>query len=701
MPTEKNFKAQVRHRMQETGERYTTARAALATPTRVPPAREDPLLRSLEHDPGVAWLLASDEPAVRFRTLVDVFGLAPTDARVRREREAIPEGPVVQAILDAAHGPGRWGDGPAGRKHTGTIHVLKLLTELRVPDPDGRLHAALDEVLAWCAETRTAQARSVAGRVRYHAGRDGIALDAACHLDRAPDRRARALVQSLLETQWPDGGWNCDERPTATQSSFLETVDATRALFRFAEATADGEARRAAERSTEVFRRHLIRSPRTGNLISGRILQLHWPRGYDLLWGLEAIAPSGLDDPRLDEALDVLESKRRPDGTWRASGGRAPVNPTGGPGEVVDLSDLRHRMVTLRALHVLRLAGRLGADRATLRRAARVQPRRTHRQTVAALLADAGCEREVVHTSELPKDEEGRYERLTLDDGRRVIVRAYDTSHHTANKWLAREELAHRELGRLGLPLPRVLATITGSAAAGGDPAAMLVDDPGGDLLEHVLGHEAPGEASSPALWRAVGATMRRLHDLRPDDLGPLFTRPRPGARRWEGVAGLLRRCQRLPERNAGAAPAVAELRSLRRPIHRHLEALDTGPAPCFGDRHLYPTGLLVDRTAGRWTVRAWLGWGEYAVPGDPMADVVFLERKCFELTAALPARAFYDAVGLTPDPVQRLVFGFNPFSSPANVARWKARPRQPTVVGDDEVELLRQAVDEVRAIVS
>ena len=699
MPTEKNFKAQVRTRMRETGERYTAARDALATRPSSP--RGGRAEHPLERDPGVAWLLSSDEPAVRYRTLVDVLGLSPTDPRVRTERRAIVDGPIVHAILEARHPSRGWGDGPAGRKHTGSIHVLKLLGELRVPDHDAHVAAALDEVLDWCAETRTAKARTVDGRVRYHAGREGAVLDVACHLGRAHDPRTRELVDFLLEAQWPDGGWNCDERPAARQSSFLETHDATRALFHYAAVTGDGDARGAAERSTEVFRRHLIRSPRTGNLISGRILQLHWPRGYDLLWGLEAIAPGGLDDPRLDEALAVLESRRRRDGTWRASGGRPPVNPWGGPGEVVDLSSLRHQMVTRRALHVLRVAGRLGPAAPARPARVRVQARRTHTQTVAALLADAGCEHDVVDRAELPKDEEGRFERLTLDDGRRVIVRAYDTSHHTANKWLHREALAHRDLGRLGLPLPRVLASITGSDAAGGDPAAMLLEEPGGDLLEHVLAHDPPSATSSSALWRAVGRTVAQLHAVAAGDLGEIFTRPRESARRWEGVAGLLRRCEKLPERNPRSRAVIDELRSLRVPIRRHLEALDTGPVPCFGDRYLYPTGMLVERAGRGWTVTAWLGWGQYATPGDPMRDVVFFERKCFERTGARPPRSFYDAVGLMPDPVQRLVHGFNPSSSPANVARWRSRPRQPIVFGDDEVEVLRLAVGEVRAIVT
>jgi hypothetical protein len=44
------------------------------------------------------------------------------------------------------------------------------------------------------------------------------------------DERTEELVDRLLRTQWPDGGWNCDGNPKALNSSFMESLLPLRAL---------------------------------------------------------------------------------------------------------------------------------------------------------------------------------------------------------------------------------------------------------------------------------------------------------------------------------------------------------------------------------------------------------------------------------------------------------------------------------------
>jgi hypothetical protein len=74
-----------------------------------------------------------------------------------------------------------------------------------------------------------------------------------------------------------------------------------------------------------------------------------------------------VNDPRAQEALDVIEKKRQPDGTWRAEGFYwKPKDLTGLPRPVrsnVDVVDWGRRgpneMITLNALRVLKETGRL------------------------------------------------------------------------------------------------------------------------------------------------------------------------------------------------------------------------------------------------------------------------------------------------------------------------------------------------------
>jgi hypothetical protein len=136
------------------------------------------------------------------------------------------------------------------------------------------------------------------------------------------DERAHRLVERLLHWQWPDGGWNCDKDPTADSSSFMETLLPMRALAAHARATGDAAARAAAERASEVFlERGLFRRRSDGQVIRQEFTQLHYPLywHYDILGGLKGLAELGkIDDPRAAEALDLLESKRLPDGGWPA-----------------------------------------------------------------------------------------------------------------------------------------------------------------------------------------------------------------------------------------------------------------------------------------------------------------------------------------------------------------------------------------------
>lgn len=99
-------------------------------------------------------------------------------------------------------------------------------------------------------------------------------------------------------------------------------------------------------------------------MINPRWLDLHYPLywHYDILhWLLLLSRVVGLTDPRVDEALDIIESKRRPDGTWREGGSYwKPLGRTVTGVDVVDWgSRVPNEMITLNALRVLKAAGRL------------------------------------------------------------------------------------------------------------------------------------------------------------------------------------------------------------------------------------------------------------------------------------------------------------------------------------------------------
>jgi hypothetical protein len=289
-------------------------------------------------DPGLAWLLGSSDPAVRFLARRDLLGEPGDQAEVLAS-------PWVRALL-------RFEDVHPYRKWRGAHWRLVSLVELGLPAGQPAATAACERVLEWLVTAQRYYVQ-VAGRIRQHASIDGNAIAVACRLGLGAHPHVRRLRDGLLASQWPDGGWNCDPRPEAAHSSFHETL-AT--LWGLAE-LGDPESRAAAARACELLLRHgVFRSLRTGRPVHPEWVRLHYPPywHYDVLQALLVLGRAGaLPDPRAAEALEVVSRARGPEGTWRPSGLRYWRAST----EAVDWGGGGpHEMLTLNALRVLAAA---------------------------------------------------------------------------------------------------------------------------------------------------------------------------------------------------------------------------------------------------------------------------------------------------------------------------------------------------------
>jgi hypothetical protein len=245
-------------------------------------------------------------------------------------------------------------------KWGGAFWRLISLVDLGVEPRHPAAVRAADATLEWVASpTRLASIhkRRIDGRVRRCASQEGRALQACLDVGLRGDTRLDTLAESLVETQWPDGGWNCDRKPAAQHSSFNETWGPILGLARYG-------ASDAVARGTEFLLQHrVVFSHRTGEPAHPEMLKLHFPAywHYDLLAGLRTLAAAdGLADPRAGDALDLLESKRLPDGTWRTQKRwwKRPGS-NGSNVEVVDWGDAANELLTEQAEGVLRVAGRL------------------------------------------------------------------------------------------------------------------------------------------------------------------------------------------------------------------------------------------------------------------------------------------------------------------------------------------------------
>jgi hypothetical protein len=247
-------------------------------------------------------------------------------------------------------------------KWQGAFWRLISLVDLGVePGHPGAL-AAAEQTLAWVADPeRLAELVKlrIDGRVRLHASVDGRALQACLDMGLRGDPRLDPLVELLVETQWPDGGWNCDRHRECTHSSFHESWGPIFGLARYGAGVED-----AVGRGVEFLLAHrVVFSHRTGEPAHPALLRLRVPAywHYDVLTGLRTLVAAGaVRDPRAGDALDLLESKRRPDGTWRTEGRwwKKPGSKDGNI-EAVDWGAAANELLTEQAHGVLRAAERL------------------------------------------------------------------------------------------------------------------------------------------------------------------------------------------------------------------------------------------------------------------------------------------------------------------------------------------------------
>ena len=283
-------------------------------------------------------LLHSDEPSVRWKATVGVLGEDPHSRKSKELQEEIRKSPRAKALI-----AGR--DQRAVREKyvyanwRGAHWSLAMLAEIGYPAGDTELLPMRDQVLdCWLNDSFYMEFESksavpkhrsgegvpiIQGRYRRCASQQGNALYSITRLGLA-DKKSDGLAERLMHWQWPDGGWNCDRRPSAHISSFNESLLPMLGLAAHAERAKDDAARAAALKASEVFLcRRLFKSRTDGKVISPHWVRPKYPRywHYDMLGGLVAMAEMGLiKDARCDDALDLLERKELPKGGWAALG---------------------------------------------------------------------------------------------------------------------------------------------------------------------------------------------------------------------------------------------------------------------------------------------------------------------------------------------------------------------------------------------
>jgi len=172
------------------------------------------------------------------------------------------------------------------------------------------------------------------------------------------DRRVRMLFDWIVEDQRDDGGWNCSQDTPGT-------LDAWEPLAAFAALPKPKRGPKIENAIAKGAEFYLERKLFEEGKPYPPWLRFHYPNHYyyDVLVGLDLMTRLGFaDDPRLRPALEILEKKRRADGTWQIDrvhpdlGAKTVVHPDPKAMDplVIEPAGQPSKWITLTALRVLK-----------------------------------------------------------------------------------------------------------------------------------------------------------------------------------------------------------------------------------------------------------------------------------------------------------------------------------------------------------
>ena len=303
----------------------------------------------------IAWLLDGD-PAIRWQVLRDLTDASPDEVAAERARVEHEGWGARLLALEGADGlwdggacfPAAYTGDEPGQPWTATMHTLQTLQILGL-DPASDAARRAIALVAEHGRWEHAGQRYFDGEVEPCINGRTIETGAYFGVDVAP------IVERILGERLADGGWNCEAENGSVRSSFDTTINVLDGLLEFERATGGSAAVREARaqrggvpaRAQPVPPQEHRRGRRSGlsRLRLPVLLALRRAARPRLL----PRARARTRIPRMAEAVEVVRSKRQPDGRWlldRIHPGRVHFDVEDGVGAP-------SRWNTLRALRVL------------------------------------------------------------------------------------------------------------------------------------------------------------------------------------------------------------------------------------------------------------------------------------------------------------------------------------------------------------
>jgi hypothetical protein len=297
----------------------------------------------------IDWLLSGDV-AVQYQARRDLL-----DSDEQQLRERIADEGWGARFLSFQRRDGHWGRAYYQPKWTSTHYTLLDLKNLAISPATGPIQHTVQLVL----ENEKGKDGGINPAVTIEYSDvcvTGMFLNVACYFG-ATEQALHSLVDFILSQQLDDGGFNCRfNRFGAVHSSLHSTLSVIEGINEYVRNgyTYRLEPLQQAERDSREFilRHRLFQSDHSGEVIDRKMLMLSYPSRwrYDILRALDYFRAAGAGyDRRMEDAINVLVKKCRPDRTWPLQARH--------PGQThfeMEAIGAPSRWNTLRALRVLR-----------------------------------------------------------------------------------------------------------------------------------------------------------------------------------------------------------------------------------------------------------------------------------------------------------------------------------------------------------
>lgn len=297
----------------------------------------------------IDWLLDGDV-SIKYQVYRDLLDTEKPDLR----RQIANEG-WGDLYMSYRNDDGHWGNGFYNPKWTCSHYTLLDLKNLDI-HPDNEIIRETIKIILKNEKGKDGGINPSKTIKNSDVCINGMFLNYACYF-KTPQHDLETIVDFLISVQMNDGGFNCQSnRKGAIHSSLHSTISVLEGFHEYENNDYKHRIEEIKKIETEaqefILQHRLYKSDHTGEIIDKRMLLLSSPSRwrYDVLRALDYFQESNLPfDPRMQDALDVLISKRRKDGKWPLQGVHK--------GEThFEMEDTREpsRWNTLRALRVLK-----------------------------------------------------------------------------------------------------------------------------------------------------------------------------------------------------------------------------------------------------------------------------------------------------------------------------------------------------------